>query len=242
MQETNVFIRLDWDSHYFGYRIGKIFLDRITSDSLAGIVEEACTQNVDVLEAFSAIEDEESISSLQKNDFNFSGLKIFLESRSHSSKNIQNVEGPCLEQACARDIGELVSAFHGIFSSSRYYSYACLDSRQVDALYDIWIKNSVEATFDDVCLFIRRENKPAGLCTLKFLEGKARIGLFGVNPRFQGQGVGSALIVQVVDWLHSKSVDVISVATQGKNIAAIRLYEANGFKTTSLEMCFYKKV
>jgi dTDP-4-amino-4,6-dideoxy-D-galactose acyltransferase len=222
--------------------MAKMMLSRISAASLSLIVERAKAEGMELLEAFCSIADEPSIDSLRMNDFSFSGLKIYLEKYLENFNEPLHAEKPPLEIASERDIEEMKSIFHGVFSSSRYYSYPCLSPKKVNELYNTWIKKSVSGAFDDVCLLMRQENKIAGVCTVKLFPHKARIGLFAVNPLFQGKGIGSSLLSGVSNWLRSRSIPTLAIATQGKNIPALRLYEANGFRTTSLEMCFHRQL
>jgi ribosomal protein S18 acetylase RimI-like enzyme len=56
-----------------------------------------------------------------------------------------------------------------------------------------------------------------------------------VAPEFQGHGVGSALIQQVVDYLVAQGARVLTVVTVEEDTPALRIYERLGFhKLTSL--------
>jgi ribosomal protein S18 acetylase RimI-like enzyme len=51
-----------------------------------------------------------------------------------------------------------------------------------------------------------------------------------VDPRFQGKGIGRALVTHLLNHFHGKGVPWITVNTQSENQASLRLYSAFGFR------------
>jgi len=73
---------------------------------------------------------------------------------------------------------------------------------------------------------VRKENQAVGYAAAKKEADRGIIKLIHVLPEFQGQGVGSALLNQVLKWLKSKEV-VLQVAKS--NQRAISFYQKFGF-------------
>ena len=51
-----------------------------------------------------------------------------------------------------------------------------------------------------------------------------------VDPDYHHQGIGTALIRQAMEWFREQECEYVEVSTDQNNIAAIRAYEAAGFR------------
>lgn len=56
------------------------------------------------------------------------------------------------------------------------------------------------------------------------------IASLAVDPDYHHQGIGSALIKRAMQWFREQSCEYLEVLTDQNNIAAIRAYEAAGFR------------
>jgi len=239
---ANRLIALPWDSDFFGLPMGQVKLAAADAAVVEAILIQARDQGLALVEAFCFLHDEDSIFALEENGFRYAGVKAY------ASRLVGAAPEPVLDAdqrfgpAAASDIPALVDAFGAIFTDSRYHNYRCLDPAKVQCLYATWIAKAVRGEFDDLCLILRQDKQPAGLCSLRLGEQKARIGLLGVAPSFRGQGAGRLLMDCVAAWLRQASIGLIATATQGKNLAALRFYERTGFLLDTLEMCFYRRL
>ena len=75
---------------------------------------------------------------------------------------------------------------------------------------------------------------PVGLITLQAKAGIGSIGLIAVDAAFRGRGLGTALIRAALEWCAGRGCSIVEVVTQGRNLAATRLYESNGFAVSAL--------
>ena len=62
-KETNKAIRLDWDSHFFGISIGRIYAKGLTEERLRTGLERAEQENIRFVELFCDASDDQSIDS-----------------------------------------------------------------------------------------------------------------------------------------------------------------------------------
>jgi len=242
MSDKNTLIDLPWDSDFFGIPMGQLRLENATSASIEDVLDKSLGKNLALLEAFCSAADEQSILALEGCGFHFAGIKAY------ASRPLGQEEPPFLETdlrfgpARKQDIKDLIAAFGGIYRDSRYYNYRCLDPGKIRELYETWIAKAVEGGYDDVCLVLRSRDNPAAFCSLRFAGETARIGLFGVAEGYRGKGIGLRLMAQVAAWLRPRQFRVISTATQGKNLSALRLYERAGFLLNAMEMCYYRRI
>ena len=87
-------------------------------------------------------------------------------------------------------------------------------------------------------------NSPAGelngfiTCIKEGSYGK--IGLLGIDPTSQRKGIGSSLVNAALHWFECEGISTVEVVTQGSNIAAQRLYQQAGFRTSQVQLWFHK--
>jgi dTDP-4-amino-4,6-dideoxy-D-galactose acyltransferase len=100
------------------------------------------------------------------------------------------------------------------------------------ALYVEWLRKSLTGERADAVLAARampEAGAPIGLITLQAKAGIGNIGLIAVDAAFRGQGLGTALVRAALEWCAGRGCPIVEVATQGRNLAATRLYESAGF-------------
>jgi ribosomal protein S18 acetylase RimI-like enzyme len=84
------------------------------------------------------------------------------------------------------------------------------------------------------------DGQPGGYITCHLTGGEPRIGLTGVATHARGQGLGHALVQRALECFFERGVKRATVATQGANARALRLYQSNGFVTNSIQLWYHK--
>lgn len=104
-----------------------------------------------------------------------------------------------------------------------------------ERLYTHWIQQSVNHTLaTDVFCYMNKEQQPKGLITVDIKGNNGFIGLVSVDEDYRQQGIASALIQYVINFLYHKQIKDVSVVTQFANRPACHLYEKNGFSLVSV--------
>jgi ribosomal protein S18 acetylase RimI-like enzyme len=237
---SNRLLQLPWDSRHFGVSMGRIKAEALDPGQASLALKNAHAGKLDLLEAFCRLEDEVSIRTLEDAGFCFSGIKAYLSKRVGQTPDTQSVM--LLETAEESDIPLLERTFGELYTDSRYYCYPGLEPERISSLYKVWIAKAVRGYHDDLCLIMRSGEEPVGMCTLRLKEQIGRIGLLGINPMHRREGFGLLLLALAEGWLRRASIRDIATATQGKNMAAIRLYERAGFAVTAFEMSYVKRL
>ena len=86
--------------------------------------------------------------------------------------------------------------------------------------------------------FAEKDGEPVGICAGIVLHDRKKIGgtfpggigWTGVHKAHRGVGLGRALIVSSLNYLHARGVAVTEVGTQFYRTAAVNLYESLGFR------------
>ncbi|KAM3572724.1 hypothetical protein VYU27_005303 [Nannochloropsis oceanica] len=116
---------------------------------------------------------------------------------------------------------------------SRFRLDPALTHAQFKSLYKAWLQNSVTRQVADQIFVARRkeDGKATGFITVKLAvdRNSASIGLLGVSPSCQRQGLGAALISAACEFTQSADIPQITVRTQEDNHMAINFYGAQGF-------------
>lgn len=102
-----------------------------------------------------------------------------------------------------------------------------------DDLYETGIARSLDGWADAV-LVADADGEPAGYVSLHAGTDAGSIGLIGVKPEKRSRGLGHELVRGAVRWSAEHSRQMVTVATQGRNIAALRTFESCGFRTTDV--------
>ncbi len=217
---------LQWDTDFFGYRIGKCTINQhenisdfhalissyqlvylFTDDELSFVIDNmyfvdkkvTLTQNLDNLN----ISENSKVVNC-KNVLTDDLLKLAIESGEYSRFRIDKN-----------------------FKNSEY-----------ERLYSRWIINSLNDANVYVYLTID-QLKISGLITVRVKGFLAEIGLVSVDKNYRGKGIGSSLVNHAIYKAKKMGALKINVITQGKNLPALKLYEKCGFKTTDIKYVYH---
>jgi dTDP-4-amino-4,6-dideoxy-D-galactose acyltransferase len=138
------------------------------------------------------------------------------------------------------DIPALRSIAKVSFRITRFYNDPNFPSELCDALYETWIEKSC-TRIDETVLVAENQKDPIGFISCKFVDqNQGEIGLVGVQPDWQGKGLGQELISESLSWFSDKGVSLVKVVTQGRNSQAQRLYQRCGFLTDTIQIWYHK--
>ena len=123
---------------------------------------------------------------------------------------------------------------------TRFYADPNFPDERCDDLYETWIARSLEGWADAV-LVADADGGPVGYVSCHAHESRSgAIGLIGVAPDAQGQGLGRALVEGAVVWSRERGLERVTVVTQARNVPALRTFEACGFRTDDVGLWFHK--
>ncbi len=116
------------------------------------------------------------------------------------------------------------------FRQSRFYADPHIPAGRAGALYEIWVDKRLNDPTSRV-LVVDTDGEAAGFITCLFDGADGAIDLFSVGEAARGRGIGQALVQGALAWFGEQGAQRASVVTQGRNIAALRLYQRCGFVT-----------
>lgn len=210
---------LEWDSLFFNKKIGEIDFDA-RGQSFADSNE---------FDLLYVKQSEDEFLELEGFKQTFAETKIVFAKG--LSKNTNPTNGSIIS---AFDTEVSKKLIYNLAFESGKYSRFILDTNfnqgEFEKLYKIWVDNSFTKEFADDIVVYKKQNDILGFVTYKLFSEFATIGLIGVSPEFQGEGIGRKLLQAVERKLIHDKMKELRIPTQLKNEIACKFYERLGYK------------
>ena len=233
---------LRWDTEHFGCRIARANVHQVDRDLLREI-EDSCRQlSIDCLYFLADASDRQTHRELQRNDYENVDIRLTLQRPALDPTPDGPPANVCFRLSNESDFESLVGIVEDSYYQSRFYYDRCFSSHKASLLYQIWLTKSLTSDFADAVIVAEVERKPLGYvtCHVNQESGNGKIGLVAVSKSAQGSGLAQAMINYCVGWFCTQDIERINVVTQGRNIAAQRLYQRCGFLTSNMQMWYHK--
>lgn len=225
---------LDWDSSFFGLKIGKFHVSTLTIEDVDVLLNQKQLQSYDLVYVFVDTPTKESSDYLLVNGGTLVDEKVIYEKSVpkgvHQHLDLINYHGECTEQL----INLALASGH----SSRFK----VDNRlnhKFEEFYTLWMKKSVDKVLADNVFICQKDDKILGFVSIKIKDTMGQIGLIAVDEQQRGKGIGRALIAECDMLLMSKQIATHQVVTQKQNFGACALYEKCGFKIKEIQTIFH---
>jgi len=239
---SDLITKLDWDSKFWGFEVAYLSSKYLTENIMHRVEKIIKRDKFRLIEYLCNCHDNRSVKIAEKNGFHFTDIRLSFEKT--LNKNIEySLPGKIIfAKAKEKDISKLKEISKELYQDSRYFFDDNFDRAKVREFYQCWIERAVLGLFDDECFCLYEGRQPIGFCSIKYnLPSRtANIGLFGLAHKYQGKGLGKALLYMVFSNLMKKNIHKLQVVTQGRNYAAQRLYQGAGFLTKASELWYHK--
>jgi dTDP-4-amino-4,6-dideoxy-D-galactose acyltransferase len=229
---------LDWDSHFFGFGIASVNADNLDPKSVAGLAAWCKGHSISCLYLLLDSSDTAKVRLAEQNHFHMVDIRMTLVNERMRAATLQMDDTVRLaEPDDVPALKEIAGVSH---QDSRFYSDPGFPVHLADELYRTWIEKSCGG-YADCVLVAEHEGRPAGYISCHIdAPDTGRIGLLAVGPDAQGRGIGSKLVDSALHWFAGKGLEKVTVVTQGRNIAAQRLYQRRGFTTQSVQIWYHR--
>jgi dTDP-4-amino-4,6-dideoxy-D-galactose acyltransferase len=230
---------LEWDSQFFGRRIARTLISRLTDKSVSQLESWCRFHRIDCVYFLADSSDKYTMMLAQKNMFNFVDARVTLDLHVLAG-HADNSSVFTMRNAIEGDIPELRALAGSCHRDSRFYHDENFPDHLCDELYRTWIEKSCRGWAKKV-LVAGAAGVIDGYLTCHLMNsGIGQIGLVGVADKAKGKGIGTSLVSHAVRWFAQEGAMNVSVVTQARNVSAQRLYQKCGFATRSVEFWFHR--
>ncbi|MGO4881330.1 MAG: GNAT family N-acetyltransferase [Bryobacteraceae bacterium] len=227
---------LEWDSAFFGLRIARLAGNRLTPELIRESEAWSHEHRIDCLYFLADSQDPETAGLAEAHGFRFVDVRLTLQRRVTSEALAQR----STREFRAADAERLRSIARVSHRDSRFYYDAKFPESKCDALYETWIERSYSGWADAV-LVAESDGLPGGYVTCHLSPSSAgSIGLMAIAPECHGRGLGADLVTAALEYFRTHGMQEVTVATQGRNVLAQRLYQRCGFLTKSVQLWYHK--
>ena len=232
---------LPWDTDFFGMEIASVRAGTLTADRSAAIDAWCAGRNIQCLYFVARPDDAATVKQAEDRGYRLVDVRVTMEvgKISDFKSEISNFEFQVLNFK-TDDLPALRQIARAIHKEGRFFFDDRFPRGQAEAFYEKWISNSCCDGFAQKVFVVHNSGQPAGYVTCHLADGVGSIGLIGVDGTSRGKGLGRRLVHAAVEWFESQSVSRVSVVTQGRNIAAQRLYARCGFIVRDVELYYHK--
>jgi GNAT superfamily N-acetyltransferase len=229
--------RLAWDSQFWGFGIAQVMVERLTISQVEDVVAWSRQHNVRCVYFLAQAHDLESVSAAEACGFRCVDVRITFERTGLVTQDPPEcISDPSVTIRAFEegDLERLQMIARESYRDTRFYYDQHFPRPLCDQLYETWITKSCSGGADAV-LVAQCEEHASGYvtCHVDTTRGHGRIGLVGISEETRGRGIGLALMHRTNLWFARHGIDAVSVATQGRNLAARRLYQRAGYLTKS---------
>lgn len=229
---------LEWDSIFFDLRTARLNRARLDEATVAEFLQWCKANRIDCLYFLADSHHAQTPRLAERNGFCLTDVRLTLESSPvHPEAAAAISDG--IRYAREDDLAVLRAIAHTGHRDTRFYFDEHFDRAKCDLLYETWIENSFRG-YAQAVLVADVDKKPAAYLTCHLKGEQSQIGLVGVAQNQQGKGLGTKLVQHFLAWSREQRANRATVVTQGRNLAAQRVYQRNGFVTKSLQLWYHR--
>jgi dTDP-4-amino-4,6-dideoxy-D-galactose acyltransferase len=230
----SVIERLDWDSEFFGFPIGKVNR-QVGSADLERATREADKTPFRCIYMLVSASDHDLLDVAQKHGFLVRDIRVQFERSVEGHRS--NATG--MRPGSLKDLPKLSLIARDRFCGTRFFADHGFPADRSAELYVEWLSRGLRCEDDRVSL-VTDDSSGFVTCHLDHDSGVGAIELIAVSHTATKKGIGSKLVAGAGMLFVDHLLATARVITQGHNIAAQRLYQAHGYRTTSVDLWLHR--
>lgn len=236
----NLCTLLAWDSEHWGFPVARFNESKLTEDSARKAIRWCEEHRVRCLYFAADGTCSETLKVACDNGFRFVDVRVDMESSSLQSSS-RAADGARFREAGPEDLPTIEQLARTAHGDTRFFKDANFDRTKAAELYALWIRRDFRENKVFAAVSPGDPEKVVGYASADASNlATGRIGLVAVSPEARGGGLGKLLVKCASAWCRSRGATTVKVATQGTNVAALRLYETCGFKVADVKVWFHR--
>jgi dTDP-4-amino-4,6-dideoxy-D-galactose acyltransferase len=225
---------LPWDSEFFGFPIGRLDAEAARSEaSLRAATSEA---DGDAIRCLYLLLDSQDVSGLQRAiacGFMPVDIRVELELALEPPDPALSA-APGIRPAVEADISALEQLARQTMRETRFLVDPGFPANRASELYSAWARRGVLGAPLHRALITEETDAGFIICGVDATTRAGAIELIGVATGQARRGIGRALVRTAGALFVTEGCTRASVVTQGRNVMALRLYEACGYRTSDV--------
>ena len=234
--------RLDWDSEFFGFGVGRLSGSLESAAALSRTLRDATEYGIVLVYGQCAHVD------LVSHQLCLESGGRFVDAKRRYTLPLADVHPVGEVGAQPADAGpysrrQLRTLAWQSAEFSRYRIDPDMPPGAWRRLYSSWIANSLNGKLADAVLVEREASSEGGriaaMVTVSHRGTQGAIGLFAVDARWRRRGIGRRLLEAAAAQCRTTGCTELAVVTQGDNDAACRAYESAGYALVDEQHIFH---
>ncbi len=224
-----------WDDAYFNLKTGRVTLaDEMTPLDIQNLQTISKTFDLVVIDNSKCSMGNDHMLSKLKNSY-LCDIQVRFKLKCNKVRS---------EKSSYIKISNHVKALQDIlnisassFQYSRFKVDPYLDSNKSQKVYLKWCQSAFDKS-DKYFAVCEKEGSIEGYA-LFHIDKALVIELIAVEEKKQGEGIGSAIMNQLICYCQEKNIDEIRVGTQAENKNAVRFYQKKGFSLDEVHTIYH---
>jgi len=230
---------LAWDSDFWGFPVGRLDCSLLREGMERCVLDWCRGEKIRCLYFAADGSDAETLQRAHRAGYQFVDVRVDLEYDYPEvivAANLSSLVCP-VEKADLKTLKAIARSAH---HDTRFFKDLNFDRSKCAELYEKWIERDFES--GHVLGFFPTNRSEAGGYVNLSNENReiARIGLIAVEESQRGRGCGRMLLNAAMVLAADQGAKKIRVATQGTNVAALKLYEKAGFRVCDVKIWFHR--
>lgn len=232
MKQKTTIDYLDWDSKFFGYKIGMSYFDH-SKESVVELIENSQKCGYKLVYIFYLAPKELDKALLKNNKIALVDQKITYQKNILTTEHVsKDTHITSFRNSSVTDNLLHLTLQSGVYS--RYKLDKHFSNNEYEKLYTHWLQESLNGNLADDVFIYQEGDQQLGILTIKFLPEWSEIGLLAVDERHRGKSIGTSLMHHAIHATKEKNLTKIKVATQKQNSAACSFYAKHHFTVESV--------
>jgi dTDP-4-amino-4,6-dideoxy-D-galactose acyltransferase len=227
---------LDWDSSFFGFRIGRVSSHVVASEDVSRAARAADAGGFRCTYFLVPASDHALLGAAQEHGFVVRDVRVELECAPHGHA----ISGNGLRRAGIDDLPALRPIAQSRFRGTRFFADPGFPAGRSSQLYVEWLTRALRESAPDLTVLMTSDASGFVVCELTPAASTGTIVLIAVDSDFARRGIGKSLVAGAGALFGEASLTRATVVTQGHNVAALRLYGSQGYRVTRVDYWLHR--
>jgi len=233
---------LPWDTEFFGVRIARVCAHALTPESAAPVDHWCQDNDIRAIYFLANSNEPAALQTAAQSGFQLVDIRVTLQLDPARPISSQVPAAAKIRMVRAEDLPALQAIARTAHQDTRFFSDPNFSRERAQDLYAAWIELEAHGRAQQVLVAEDSSAQAVGYISCHFSEPatSGQIGLVGVAAPARGRGIGRSLVLAATNWFIRQGARQVTVVTQGRNVAAQRLYQRCGFVTQDLQLWYHK--